>query len=178
MSQSHTTPMPVIRRIEERTISYSWRAHLSQYVRAPIKGYHAPSPSREEASQFEKRCDNCLPSTQMKEPEFVGGIPGTKVIAGKDAILRCVVENLGDYKISWGVVNQKDQLSIGTNVFKGKDRIHVTHSNNSWYLHIKNVTQNDTGYYICQISTNPIKTQAGHLDVVGICKSLFYALYS
>ncbi|GFY46750.1 ig-like domain-containing protein [Trichonephila inaurata madagascariensis] len=40
-----------------------------------------------------------LASTQMKEPEFVGGIPGTKVIAGKDAILRCVVENLGDYKV-------------------------------------------------------------------------------
>ncbi|GFQ81878.1 ig-like domain-containing protein [Trichonephila clavata] len=117
--------------------------------------------------------EKSLSSTQVKEPEFVGGIPGTKVIAGKDAILRCVVENLGDYKISWGVVNQKDQLSIGTNVFKGKDRIHVTHSNNSWYLHIKNVTQNDTGYYICQISTNPIKTQAGHLDVVGICKSFF-----
>ncbi|KAF8791742.1 Neurotrimin like protein [Argiope bruennichi] len=105
-------------------------------------------------------------STHAPEPEFVGGIPGIKVIAGKDAILRCVVENLGDYKVSWGVVNQKDQLSIGTNVFKGKDRIHVTHSDNSWYLHIKNVTQNDTGYYICQISTNPIKTQAGHLDVV------------
>ncbi|CAL1269478.1 unnamed protein product [Larinioides sclopetarius] len=105
-------------------------------------------------------------STHAPEPEFIGGIPGIKVIAGKDAILRCVVENLGDYKVSWGVVNQKDQLSIGTNVFKGKDRIHVTHSDNSWYLHIKNVTQNDTGYYICQISTNPIKTQAGHLDVV------------
>ncbi|GBN34327.1 hypothetical protein AVEN_113097-1 [Araneus ventricosus] len=111
-------------------------------------------------------------STHAPEPEFIGGIPGIKVIAGKDAILRCVVENLGDYKVSWGVVNQKDQLSIGTNVFKGKDRIHVTHSDNSWYLHIKNVTQNDTGYYICQISTNPIKTQAGHLDVVGICKIL------
>ncbi|KAG8201006.1 hypothetical protein JTE90_021468 [Oedothorax gibbosus] len=105
-------------------------------------------------------------STRSPEPEFVGDISGVHVTAGKDATLRCVVDNLGDHKISWSVVNSKDQLSIGTNVFKGKDRISVINTNNSWTLQIKNVTQNDTGFYVCQISTNPIKSQAGFLRVV------------
>lgn len=39
-------------------------------------------------------------STYAPEPEFVGDIPSIKVIAGKDAILRCLVENLGDLKAS------------------------------------------------------------------------------
>ncbi|XP_015914764.1 lachesin [Parasteatoda tepidariorum] len=106
-------------------------------------------------------------STLSPEPEFMGDIPRIKVIAGKDAILTCGVENLGDYKVTWSVVNKKDQLSIGTHVFIDKDRIKVTTINStSWYLHIKNVTQHDDGYYACQITTNPIKSQTGYLEVV------------
>lgn len=38
-------------------------------------------------------------STYAPEPEFVGDIPSIKVIAGKDATLRCVVDNLGPHKV-------------------------------------------------------------------------------
>ena len=38
-------------------------------------------------------------STYAPEPEFVGDIPSIKVVAGKDATLRCVVENLGNHKV-------------------------------------------------------------------------------
>lgn len=34
-------------------------------------------------------------------------------------------------------------------------------------LKIRNVTFDDTGYYMCQISTNPLKQQVCHLNIVG-----------
>lgn len=38
-------------------------------------------------------------STKAPEPAFVGDIARIKVKAGNDAVLRCVVENLGDLKV-------------------------------------------------------------------------------
>ncbi|XP_054724555.1 lachesin-like [Uloborus diversus] len=108
-----------------------------------------------------------LISTFAPEPEFVGNIPGIRVIAGKDAVLRCVVENLGNHKVMWQKVKKKLLLSMGTHVFVRNDRIQVTTTNfTSWYLHVKNVSLDDIGYYACQINTSPTKSQAGYLNVV------------
>ncbi|KAF5286301.1 hypothetical protein FQA39_LY04199 [Lamprigera yunnana] len=46
-------------------------------------------------------------------------------------------------------------------------RVSVTHSENkTWYLHIRDVQEYDRGWYMCQINTDPMKSQVGYLDVV------------
>jgi hypothetical protein len=47
-------------------------------------------------------------------------------------------------------------------------RIGVTHSDHrTWYLHIREVRETDRGWYMCQINTDPMKSQVGYLEVVG-----------
>lgn len=41
----------------------------------------------------------------------------------------------------------------------------------SWYLKIKDVKESDRGFYMCQINTDPMKSQVGYLDVVGELQS-------
>lgn len=44
----------------------------------------------------------------------------------------------------------------------------MTHSEHrTWYLHIREVRESDRGWYMCQINTDPMKSQIGYLDVVG-----------
>jgi hypothetical protein len=47
-------------------------------------------------------------------------------------------------------------------------RIGVTHSDHrTWYLHVRDVAESDRGWYMCQINTDPAKSQVGYLEVVG-----------
>jgi hypothetical protein len=47
-------------------------------------------------------------------------------------------------------------------------RIGVTHSDRRiWYLHVRDVRESDRGWYMCQINTDPMKSQVGYLEVVG-----------
>lgn len=47
-------------------------------------------------------------------------------------------------------------------------RIGVSHTDHrTWILHIKDVRESDRGWYMCQINTDPMKSQVGFLDVVG-----------
>jgi hypothetical protein len=47
-------------------------------------------------------------------------------------------------------------------------RIGVTHSDHrTWYLHVREVRETDRGWYMCQINTDPMKSQVGYLEVVG-----------
>ncbi|KAL3289528.1 hypothetical protein HHI36_022945 [Cryptolaemus montrouzieri] len=46
-------------------------------------------------------------------------------------------------------------------------RLSVTHNgHNTWKLHVSNVKKNDSGTYMCQINTDPMRSQMGHLEVV------------
>lgn len=63
-------------------------------------------------------------------------------------------------------------LTIATHVITKNHRIHVTHSDHrTWYLHLRDVRESDRGWYMCQINTDPMKSQAGYLDVVGTQKA-------
>lgn len=49
-------------------------------------------------------------------------------------------------------------------------RFSVTNDNHkTWLLNIRSVEQQDRGYYMCQINTNPMISQVGYLQVVGEC---------
>lgn len=44
----------------------------------------------------------------------------------------------------------------------------MTYDNaNTWTLNVMQVQQEDRGYYMCQINSNPMISQVGYLQVVG-----------
>ncbi|XP_044756809.1 lachesin-like isoform X2 [Coccinella septempunctata] len=103
----------------------------------------------------------------LDSPSFAEPIQNTTVAVGREAILTCVVENLNPYKVAWLRVDTQTILTIQGHVITKNHRIGVTHSEQkTWYLHIKEVKESDKGWYMCQINTDPMKSQVGYLDVV------------
>ncbi|RZC37289.1 hypothetical protein BDFB_010990 [Asbolus verrucosus] len=69
--------------------------------------------------------------------------------------------------VAWLRVDTQTILTIHSHVITKNHRIGVTHSEHkTWYLHIKEVRESDRGWYMCQINTDPMKSQVGYLDVV------------
>lgn len=54
--------------------------------------------------------------------------------------------------------------AIHENVITHNHRVTVSHSDlNTWNLHIKSVTEDDRGGYMCQLNTDPMKSQVSLL---------------
>ncbi|XP_063912148.1 neurotrimin-like isoform X2 [Zophobas morio] len=103
----------------------------------------------------------------LENPKFSAPITNVTVPVGREAILSCLVEDLGGYKVAWLRVDTQTILTIHNHVITKNHRIGVTHSEHkTWYLHIKEVRESDRGWYMCQINTDPMKSQVGYLDVV------------
>lgn len=59
-------------------------------------------------------------------------------------------------------------LTVHKHVVVKVPRFSVSHDNQkTWLLHITSVQQDDRGYYMCQVNTNPMISQVGFLQVVG-----------
>lgn len=72
------------------------------------------------------------------------------------------------FQVAWLRVDTQTILTIHSHVITKNHRIGVTHSEHkTWYLHIKEIRESDRGWYMCQINTDPMKSQVGYLDVVG-----------
>ncbi|CAO1363115.1 unnamed protein product [Diamesa hyperborea] len=100
-------------------------------------------------------------------PRFAEPIPNITVTIGRDALLACVVDNLKAYKVAWVRVDTQTILSIHHNVITQNPRIVLTHNDHrSWYLHIREVEENDRGWYMCQVNTDPMRSRKGYLQVV------------
>nr|XP_050849173.1 limbic system-associated membrane protein-like isoform X2 [Vespula vulgaris] len=100
-------------------------------------------------------------------PTFNNSISNVTVAVGREAVLTCVVSNLSGFKVAWLRVDTQTILTIANHVITKNDRIKVTHSEHKmWYLHIRDVNPSDQGYYMCQINTEPMKSQTGFLEVV------------
>ncbi|KAG5883619.1 hypothetical protein JTB14_005751 [Gonioctena quinquepunctata] len=70
-------------------------------------------------------------------------------------------------QVAWLKVDTQTILTIHNHVITKNNRIGVTHSEqNIWHLHIKEVRESDQGWYMCQINTDPMKSQVGYLTVV------------
>nr|CAI5820064.1 unnamed protein product [Callosobruchus analis] len=58
-------------------------------------------------------------------------------------------------------------LTIHRHVISKVPRYSVTNDNDkTWVLHVNGVQQEDKGYYMCQVNTNPMISQVGYLKVV------------
>ncbi|XP_076323266.1 lachesin-like isoform X2 [Tachypleus tridentatus] len=105
-------------------------------------------------------------STSQELPQFVESIPNATVPVGREAVLVCSVENLGNYKVAWIKLDTQTLLTIDTKVIIRDSRIRSTNNFRQWYLHIRNVQEDDRGYYMCQINTEPMISVRGFLDVL------------
>ncbi|XP_075975941.1 lachesin-like isoform X2 [Anticarsia gemmatalis] len=107
-----------------------------------------------------------LPDESMY-PRFAEPIPNVTVTVGRDALLACVVDNLRGFKVAWVSMDKQTILSIHHNIITQNQRISLSYNDHrSWYLHIKNVSEVDRGWYMCQVNTDPMRSRKGYLQVV------------
>ncbi|CAL7946794.1 unnamed protein product [Xylocopa violacea] len=100
-------------------------------------------------------------------PEFAGPIMNLTVPLGRDATFKCLVKHLGGYRVGWLKVDTKAIQAIHDHVITHNNRVSVSHSDHTiWNLHIKSVQKEDEGLYMCQINTDPMKSQTGMLSIV------------
>lgn len=108
-----------------------------------------------------------LGQNMEQEPEFLQPLDNLTVTQGRDVSFTCVVNNLGQYRVAWIKSDSKAILAIHTHMVALNPRLSVTHNgHNTWKLHIHTVQLNDSGSYMCQVNTDPMRSQSGHLDVV------------
>ncbi|KAK8391425.1 hypothetical protein O3P69_017186 [Scylla paramamosain] len=70
--------------------------------------------------------------------------------------------------VAWIHLNRKMIVSIHNHVITRQPRFTVTHdSHKTWTLHVRQVTQEDRGQYMCQVNSAPMISQQGYLQVVG-----------
>jgi len=71
-------------------------------------------------------------------------------------------------QVAWLRVDTQTILTIANHVITKNHRIAVTHSGHrTWSLHIKDTRQTDSGWYMCQVNTDPMSSITGFLKVVG-----------
>ncbi|XP_047347791.1 neurotrimin-like isoform X1 [Vespa velutina] len=105
--------------------------------------------------------------TEIVDPNFKEPIANVTAPVGREAILSCVVQDLAGFKVAWLRVDTQTILTIANHVITKNHRISVSHSDHrTWFLHIREVRESDRGWYMCQINTDPMKSQIGYLEVV------------
>ncbi|XP_066259231.1 neurotrimin-like [Euwallacea similis] len=102
-----------------------------------------------------------------ENPNFTAPLANVTVAVGREAVFECKVDNLSVFKVAWLRVDTQTILTIQSHVITKNHRIAVTHTEHrNWYLHIRDVMSADKGWYMCQINTDPMKSQVGYLNVV------------
>ncbi|XP_014471391.1 PREDICTED: lachesin-like [Dinoponera quadriceps] len=100
-------------------------------------------------------------------PEFLALLENHTVTQGRDVSFTCVVNHLQSYKVAWIKSDSRAILAIHTHMVAHNPRLSVTHNgHNTWKLHVTNVQPNDSGTYMCQVNTDPMRSQTGHMKVV------------
>lgn len=78
--------------------------------------------------------------------------------------------NITILQVAWLRVDTQTILTIQNHVITKNHRIGVSNSDRQlWRLHVKDTRLADRGWYMCQINTEPMKSQIAYLDVVGKC---------
>lgn len=63
-------------------------------------------------------------------------------------------------QVAWIKADTKAILAIHEHVITNNARLSVTHSDyNTWTLNIRSARREDRGIYMCQVNTDPMKSQ-------------------
>ncbi|XP_074115531.1 dpr-interacting protein lambda [Cotesia typhae] len=99
-------------------------------------------------------------------PIFLAPLENHTVTQGRDVFFTCVVNHLHSYKVAWIKSDSRAILAIHTHMVTHNPRLSVTHNgHDTWKLHIANVQKNDSGTYMCQVNTDPMRSQMGYMVV-------------
>ncbi|XP_053972359.1 lachesin-like isoform X2 [Hylaeus volcanicus] len=108
-----------------------------------------------------------VPIVTGLEPDFVYPLENVTIPQGRDATFTCVVSNLGGNRVAWIKADTKAILAIHEHVITNNARLSATHNDyNTWTLNIRGTRREDRGIYMCQVNTNPMKSQSAFLEVV------------
>jgi len=119
--------------------------------------------------QFEKNdilAGGDVKRNEDKKPEFTDVVTNQTVVAGREAVLSCHVSHLGSYKVAWVRVDTQTILTIHNSIITRNQRVSLSHrEHKEWKLHITNVQEVDRGWYMCQLNTDPMRSQKGYIEV-------------
>ena len=88
-----------------------------------------------------------------------------KVIFQMCQISKC---SLYFFQVAFIHIDRQMILTIHNHVITRIPRFSITHDKHyTWSLKIQNVQQEDKGFYMCQVNTDPMVSKVGYLDVVG-----------
>lgn len=77
-------------------------------------------------------------------------------------------------QVGWVKADTKAIQAIHEHVITHNSRVSVTHTDSvTWNLHIKNVNEDDRGGYMCQLNTDPMKSQVSGLFLASISNFQF-----
>ncbi|KAF7495150.1 Lachesin [Sarcoptes scabiei] len=134
-------------------------------------------------------------SSNQLLPEFVGKIPNITVQIGREARLPCIIKNLHSFTTAWIRDEEKSILTLQRTMVSRDPRLmlldetqsetsygslnffnesnHKSTSSKSvrnraeyFVLIIRNIRFSDSGGYMCQINTVPMRSQIGYIRVV------------
>merc|ERR1719209_1280811 len=109
-----------------------------------------------------------LPVGAGMKPRFVDDMKNITVELGQDATFVCAVSEIHGYRVGWVKANSKAIQAIGTHVITHNNRVTVSHdpSRGRWMLTIAEAQLEDSGPYMCQLNTDPMKSRMGILQVI------------
>lgn len=140
---------------------------LLLHVGIPVSHSQTSSGAGERGKRQNEMIVNDILSEEALQPYFPSIVENVTVSFGRKAILKCEVENLRNYKVAWVRVDTQTILTIHNNVITRNPRISLSRpGENKWYLHMNSVQENDRGWYMCQINTDPMVHRSGYLEVV------------
>ncbi|XP_033334327.1 lachesin isoform X3 [Megalopta genalis] len=123
-----------------------------------ISGHHR-------GTHYASISDNYKNNSEL--PRFTEEIQNVTVSEGRNAVLACIVDNLRNFQVAWVRIDTQTILSIHHKVITQNPRISLTYNDHrTWYLHIKEVQEDDRGWYMCQVNTDPMRSRQGYLQVV------------
>ncbi|CAL4122656.1 unnamed protein product, partial [Meganyctiphanes norvegica] len=83
------------------------------------------------------------------------------------SVVLCTLDSQCSQYVGWIHLRRQMIVAVHTRLITRISRYSVTHdSHKTWTLHVNGVTEDDRGYYMCQINTDPALSQVGYMQVV------------